>query len=81
MSALAGEWGLSLHLESARMRDDLSLYIGGETIFREKWLPGRADSEPVSWGAPDRTALTAQRVAPVCCGVPHALEGLASSIP
>ena len=133
MSALAGEWGLSLHLESVRegaraqylldfgytpevlnrnldllgidpgkinglvlshghrdhygglvgfvsqhrtrMRDDLSLYVGGETIFREKWLPGRADAEPVSWGALDRTALTAQRVAPVCCGVPRALEG------
>jgi len=133
MMTLAGEWGLSLHLESVRagaraqylldfgytpevlnrnldllgidtskinglvlshghrdhygglvgfvsqhrtrMRDDLSLYVGGETIFREKWLPGRADGEPVSWGALDRTALTAQKVVPVCCGVPHALEG------
>ena len=51
------------------LRDDLSLYIGGETIFCEKWLPGRADGEPVPWGALDRTALIAQRVAPVFCGV------------
>jgi len=133
MMTLAGEWGLSLHLESVRagaraqylldfgyttevlnrnldllgidtskinglvlshghrdhygglvgfvgqhrtrMRDDLSLYVGGETIFREKWLTGRTDGEPVSWGALDRTALTAQKVVPVCCGVPLALEG------
>ena len=29
----------------------------------------RADGEPVPWGALDRTALIAQRVAPVFCGV------------
>jgi 7,8-dihydropterin-6-yl-methyl-4-(beta-D-ribofuranosyl)aminobenzene 5'-phosphate synthase len=141
MTTLAGEWGLSLHLESAfrgaktqylldfgytpeilnrnfdllgidaskihglilshghrdhygglvgfvnqhrsRMRDDLALYVGGETIFREKWLPKRnndgqpqrAGDEAVSWGALDRTALTAQNVAPVCCATPLALEG------
>ena len=133
MSTLAGEWGLSLHLESesagARaqylldfgytpeilnrnvdlldiaaakldglilshghrdhygglvgfvtqhrraMRSDLALYIGGETIFREKWLTPRADKPPVSWGALDRIALTAQNVAPVCCGAPQALGG------
>ena len=51
------------------LRDDLSLYIGGETIFREKCLPGRADGEPVPRGAFDRTALIAQRAAPVCFGV------------
>ncbi|MCL4799267.1 MAG: MBL fold metallo-hydrolase [Burkholderiales bacterium] len=133
MSTLAGEWGLSLHLESeyrgartqylldfgytpevlnrnidllgvdparihglilshghrdhygglvgfvnqhrARMRDDLALYVGGETIFREKWLPRREGEEPVSWGALDRTALTAQKVVPACCETPVALEG------
>ena len=133
MTSLAGEWGLSLHLESeyrggktqylldfgytpeilnrnvdllgvepgkinglilshghrdhygglvgfvnqhrARMREDLALYVGGETIFREKWLPGRDGKEVVSWGALDRTALTAQNVVPVCCGAPLALEG------
>jgi 7,8-dihydropterin-6-yl-methyl-4-(beta-D-ribofuranosyl)aminobenzene 5'-phosphate synthase len=134
MTTLAGEWGLSLHLESefrgaktqylldfgytpeilnrnfdllsidpekinglilshghrdhygglvgfvnqhrARMREDIALHVGGETIFREKWLPKRRDSdEVVSWGALDRTALTAQNVVPVCCGTPMALQG------
>jgi 7,8-dihydropterin-6-yl-methyl-4-(beta-D-ribofuranosyl)aminobenzene 5'-phosphate synthase len=118
MTTLAGEWGLSLHLESVRegakaqflldfgftpevlnrnfglldieagkidglilshghrdhygglvgfvnqhriaMRSDLALYVGGETIFREKWLPGREGQSPISWGALDRVALTAQ---------------------
>ncbi len=57
------------------MRSDLALYIGGETIFREKWLTPRADKPPVSWGALDRIALTAQNVVPVCCGTPQALHG------
>jgi 7,8-dihydropterin-6-yl-methyl-4-(beta-D-ribofuranosyl)aminobenzene 5'-phosphate synthase len=132
MTTLAGEWGLSLHLESARagakaqylldfgftpeilnrnfglldiaaadidglilshghrdhyggmvgfvnqhrtaMRSDLALYIGAETIFREKWLQ-HAGGPPVSWGALDRIALTAQNVVPVCCGTPQALAG------
>ncbi|MCC6473500.1 MAG: MBL fold metallo-hydrolase [Burkholderiales bacterium] len=133
MTTLAGEWGLSLHLESERggaktqylldfgytpevlnrnlellgvdprkvnglilshghrdhygglvgfvnrhrprMRDDVALYVGGETVFREKWLPGRDGGAEVSWGALERTALTAQNVCPVCCGEPHALDG------
>ncbi|HLF39219.1 MAG TPA: MBL fold metallo-hydrolase [Burkholderiales bacterium] len=133
MTTLAGEWGLSLHLESeyrgaetqylldfgytpetlnrnfdllgidpgkinglilshghrdhygglvgfvnqhrARMREDIALYVGGETIFREKWLAGRDGKESVSWGALDRTALTAQNVVPMCCEAPMALEG------
>ena len=133
MTTLAGEWGLSLHLESetrgartqylldfgftpevlnrnfdllgvdpaklnglilshghrdhygglvgfvnqhrTRMRGDLALYIGGETIFREKWLPDRDGKEGASWGALDRTALTAQNVVPTCCDTPVALEG------
>lgn len=133
MTSLAGEWGLSLHLESSsggakaqylldfgytpeilnrnvdlldidlrklngmilshghrdhygglvgfvtqhrtHMRDDLALYIGGETIFREKWIGSGEGKEPVSWGALDRTALAAQNVTPVCCGLPQVLEG------
>lgn len=57
-----------------RMRDDLSLYVGGEDVFREKWIKEK-DQEPESWGILDRTALTAQHVAPVCCGAPHILDG------
>jgi len=133
MTTLAGEWGLSLHLESeragaraqylldfgytseiinrnvslldvdpakldglilshghrdhfgglvgfvtqhrTRMKSDLALYVGGETIFREKWLPAREGRPPASWGALDRVALTAQNVVPVCCGEPRALVG------
>lgn len=56
------------------LRPELALYIGGETIFREKWL-SRPDRPPVSWGALDRIALTAQNVTPVCCEAPHALAG------
>ena len=133
MTTLAGEWGLSLHLESnssgakaqylldfgytpeilnrnvdlldidlrkinglilshghrdhygglvgfvtqhrTRMREDMALYVGGETIFREKWVSGRNEQEVVSWGALDQTALAAQKVLPVCCGEPQVLEG------
>jgi 7,8-dihydropterin-6-yl-methyl-4-(beta-D-ribofuranosyl)aminobenzene 5'-phosphate synthase len=132
MTTLAGEWGLSLHLQSrgagsagqylldfgytpeillrnfdllgveaerldglilshahrdhygglvgfvahhrGRMRDDLRLFAGGDLVFREKWL-GSRDSEPRSWGALDRAALEAAKVATVACAHAHALEG------
>lgn len=137
MTTLAGEWGLSLHLESSggggsaqylldfgytpeilnrniglldidpgrlnglvlshghrdhygglqgfvqqhriRMRDDLQLFVGAEEAFHVRWVravprPG-AEPEMVCWGAPDRTALAAQSVTPVCCHAPQALEG------
>ncbi len=57
-----------------RMRRDLSLYVGGEDVFREKWLKEKGQ-EPESWGKLDRTSLVAQHVAPVCCDHPHSLEG------
>ena len=60
------------------MRDDLSLYVGGEDVFREKWIKEK-DEEPESWGVLDRTSLVAQHVAPVCCGAPHALHGCFTS--
>ncbi|NQU72547.1 MAG: MBL fold metallo-hydrolase [Rhodospirillales bacterium] len=139
MTTLAGEWGLSLHLESENngakaqylldfgytpeilnrnfnlldidparlnglilshghrdhyggllgfveahrrhMREDSSLYVGAEDVFREKWVKARslddenADPVTVSWGILDRRALTAQTIAPVCCGEPHILHG------
>lgn len=132
MTTLAGEWGLSLHLESAlagakaqylldfgytpeilnrnfdlldidparihglilshghrdhygglagfvgqhrsRMRSDIALYVGANDVFREKWIKEKGDGV-VSWGALERTALTAQKVAPICCDHPHALDG------
>lgn len=56
-----------------RMRSDLALYVGGETIFREKWI--KEGGEAVLWGAVDRDALAAKKVASVCCPAPRALDG------
>lgn len=61
-----------------RMRNDLALYVGGETAFREKWLKEK-DSEPLAWGAVNRVSLRAQNVATVCCQTPHALDGAFTS--
>jgi 7,8-dihydropterin-6-yl-methyl-4-(beta-D-ribofuranosyl)aminobenzene 5'-phosphate synthase len=60
-----------------RMRDDLALYVGGETIFREKWI--KEGGETLLWGAVDRDSLRAQKVASVCCPAPRALEGAFTS--
>jgi 7,8-dihydropterin-6-yl-methyl-4-(beta-D-ribofuranosyl)aminobenzene 5'-phosphate synthase len=137
MTTLAGEWGLSLHLESEaagakaqylldfgytpeilirnlalldidparlnglilshghrdhygglagfvvqhrhRMRDDLALYVGAENVFREKWVRDPGGEGPVSWGAVDGMLLRAEKVAPICCGTPRALEGAFTS--
>src|SRR5690606_39018641 len=59
------------------MREDLALYVGGETIFRPKWL--KAGGETVLWGAVDREALQSKNVASVCCPQPRALEGAFTS--
>jgi 7,8-dihydropterin-6-yl-methyl-4-(beta-D-ribofuranosyl)aminobenzene 5'-phosphate synthase len=132
LSTLAGEWGLSLHLESARagaraqylldfgytpevlirnfglldldpgridglilshghrdhygglegfvahhrprMHDDIKLFTGGDSAFREKWIKPR-NADPVSWGKLDRAAIEAERVATVCCDRAQALSG------
>jgi 7,8-dihydropterin-6-yl-methyl-4-(beta-D-ribofuranosyl)aminobenzene 5'-phosphate synthase len=60
-----------------RMRGDLALYVGGDTIFRDKWI--KEGGETVLWGAVDRGALQAQNIASVCCPAPHALEGAFTS--
>jgi 7,8-dihydropterin-6-yl-methyl-4-(beta-D-ribofuranosyl)aminobenzene 5'-phosphate synthase len=57
-----------------RMRNDIRLYAGGAENFREKFL-AHGDEEPRSWGALDRAALEAAKVACICCEVPHALDG------
>jgi 7,8-dihydropterin-6-yl-methyl-4-(beta-D-ribofuranosyl)aminobenzene 5'-phosphate synthase len=56
------------------MRDDLRLHAGGAENFREKFL-AQGDEEPRSWGALDRAALEAARVACVCCDAPQTLDG------
>ena len=55
------------------MRDDLALYVGGETVFRQKWV--KEEGKTIPWCTLDRAALEAQKVASVCCPQPHALEG------
>ena len=57
-----------------RMRDDLALYVGAEDVFREKWIKEKG-AEIETWGLLDRAEVVAQRVAPVCCGGAHALDG------
>jgi len=59
------------------MRDDLSLYVGGETIFRQKWH--KDDGETVPSMKVDRSGLEAQNVPAVCCPAPLALEGAFTS--
>ena len=59
------------------MRDDVSLYVGGETIFREKWI--KEGGESVVWGAVDRGALEAQKIPSICCPSARALEGAFTS--
>jgi 7,8-dihydropterin-6-yl-methyl-4-(beta-D-ribofuranosyl)aminobenzene 5'-phosphate synthase len=60
-----------------RMREDLALYVGGETIFRPKWI--KEGGETQLWGAVDRESLQAQRVVSHCCPAPRALEGAFTS--
>ena len=61
----------------AGMREDLALYVGGETIFRPKWI--KEGGEEQLWGAVDRGGLEAQKVVSVCCPAPRALEGAFTS--
>ena len=60
------------------MPESLSFYIGGEGVFRERWTRDSND-EFVSWGALNRTALTAHMVTPVCCEAPRDLGGAFST--
>lgn len=55
-------------------RPDLDLIVGGETVFREKFVKS-AEGEMVSWGALDREHLHARHIGTRCCGEPHALPG------
>lgn len=61
-----------------QMPGHMPFIIGGDGVFRERWTKG-AGNEWVSWGALDRTALTAQNVQPVVCETPHAFEGAFTS--
>ena len=66
-----------VQLHRGAMRQDLALYVGGETIFRPKWI--KEGAETVLWGAVDRDALQAENVTSVCSPQPCALEGAFTS--
>jgi 7,8-dihydropterin-6-yl-methyl-4-(beta-D-ribofuranosyl)aminobenzene 5'-phosphate synthase len=57
------------------MKDDIKLFAGGDSVFREKWLGARQGEEPRSWGALDHAALEAAKVETVSCDHAHALAG------
>jgi len=67
------------------MRDDLSLYIGGEDAFAVRWVEDKrvekTGGEPavVCWGSLARVSLLAHEVDPVCCATPHVLDGAFTS--
>jgi 7,8-dihydropterin-6-yl-methyl-4-(beta-D-ribofuranosyl)aminobenzene 5'-phosphate synthase len=61
-----------------RVKDEISLYVGGETVFREKWIGGK-NAEPLPWGAIDRSSLTALNIEQTCCDKPHNLNGAFTS--
>jgi len=74
-----------LHRHRPAMRDDLSLYIGGEDAFAVRWAEDESaqseDRSPASvcWGALSRVSLLAHSVNPVCCTVPSVLDGAFTS--
>ena len=61
-----------------QMKDDVKLFVGGETIFREKWMGGK-NKDPLPWGSIDRSSLTALNVGQVCCDKPHILKNAFTS--
>lgn len=68
--------GLQGFVENHRwgMRDDLSLFVGHQDVFKERWLREKGEGHVISWGALNRTALTAHKVAPVCCHHAHEIK-------
>ncbi|MGA0393755.1 MAG: MBL fold metallo-hydrolase [Rhodospirillales bacterium] len=61
-----------------QMPEQLSFYIGGEGVFRERWTRG-SEGEIVGLGAPDCARLTAQHVDAVVCETPRDLGGAFST--
>ena len=63
--------GLSGFVEQQRrhMPEEISLYVGGEEAFREKWV-GKPEA-PMSWGCVDKVLLRAHEVSTACCSTPH----------
>ena len=76
ISSIGLHWNQN-HLTMLNLRNLYygKLFVGGETIFREKWMGGK-NKDPLPWGAIDRSSLTALNVGQVCCEKPHILKNV-----
>lgn len=68
----------------ADMRNDLSLFIGGEDAFAARWAedpkdPEDSNPEIASWGKLDRKQVLDHKVIPVCCESAHVIENAFTS--
>ena len=63
------------------MRDDLSLYVGGEDTFLPRWAENTNPDKPgiMPWGELRKDTLISHRVMPTCCMTPHVLDGLVTT--
>ena len=65
----------------SEMKDEMSLYVGGEDAFAPRWekigpLEPDGTTQAVSpWGELDREMLRAHKIAPICCETPNVLDG------
>jgi 7,8-dihydropterin-6-yl-methyl-4-(beta-D-ribofuranosyl)aminobenzene 5'-phosphate synthase len=63
------------------MRDDVSLYVGGEEAFAPRWMendyldPDGTTKEIPTWGELSRKMLHSHDVVPICCDRPYVLDG------
>ena len=63
------------------MKDEMSLYVGGEDAFAPRWekvgpLEPDGTTQAVSpWGELDREMLHEHKIAPICCETPNVLDG------
>jgi len=65
----------------SEMKDEMSLYVGGEDAFAPRWekvgaLEPDGTTQAVSpWGELDREILHSHKIAPICCEKPIVLDG------
>ena len=61
------------------MRNDLSLYVGGEDVFADRWTEDKnqskegTESTMVKWGELSRERLISHKVETICCVKPNVL--------
>ena len=65
----------------SELKDEMSLYVGGEDAFAPRWekvgpLEPDGTTQAVSpWGELDREMLHAHKILPICCEKPNVLDG------